>query len=201
MKTMHHLALSRRLSSAAVALSFLVANASHAGGANENAPGAAATQDSAQTGVEMIVRVNMISGDVKRLQKFYEEAFNFKTEFQGVVGGSDDKLVKRIADQWSLPAGASLYTVLLRAPGGGTTLGLTGVKGQSLQPLVRPHHVPPSGGDHYMILRVKHLPEVLERLKKMQVEFWRPLMQVTGGQEFGVYDPDGTRLIIEEGAA
>jgi hypothetical protein len=50
-------------------------------------------------------------------------------------------------------------------------------------------------------LRVKHLPEVLERLKMMQVEFWRPLMQVTGGQEFGIYDPDGTRLIVEEGAA
>jgi hypothetical protein len=53
------------------------------GGANENAPGAAATQDSSQTGVEMIVRVNMISGDVKRLQRLYEEAFNFKTESQG----------------------------------------------------------------------------------------------------------------------
>lgn len=62
---MHHLGLSRRLSSAAVALSFLVANASHGGGANENAPSAAATQDSSQTGVEMIVRVKMISGDVK----------------------------------------------------------------------------------------------------------------------------------------
>jgi hypothetical protein len=83
MKTMHHLGLSRRLSSAAVALSFLVANASHGGGANENAPSAAATQDSSQTGVEMIVRVKMISGDVKRLQRLYEEAFNFKTESQG----------------------------------------------------------------------------------------------------------------------
>jgi hypothetical protein len=78
---------------------------------------------------------------------------------------------------------------------------MTGVNGQSLQPLVRPHHEPPSGWDHYMILRVKHLPEVLERLKMMHVEFWRPLMQVTGGQEFGIYDPDGTRLIVEEGAA
>ena len=52
-----------------------------------------------------------------------------------------------------------------------------------------------------MILRVHNLPALVTKLKSMGVEFWRPVMQVTGGQEAGIFDPDGTRLIIEEGAA
>ncbi len=160
---------------------------------------AADTAPASTAGVASILRVNLITADIDRLKHFYQEAFNFKVETQTVVG--QGALAETIARQWSLPAGSKLYTVILRAPDGNTTLGLTGVVGQKLQVLARPVQEPPRGGDHYMILKVRNIGAVEAKLKQMGVSFWRPTMQVTGGSEFGVYDPDGTRLIVEEGAA
>lgn len=153
----------------------------------------------AQAGVAAIVRVNMLSADVQRLKRFYQDAFGFTVSFEGVVGGT--AMADVIARQWSLDPKARLYTVILRAPDGDTTLGLTGVVGQRLEALARPHGAAPRGGDHYMILRVRHIEAVAARLRAMGAEVWRPMMSVTGGHELGVYDPDGTRLIVEEGAA
>jgi predicted enzyme related to lactoylglutathione lyase len=161
--------------------------------------GFAANESAASAGVASILRVNLITADIDRLKHFYQDAFNFKVEMESVVG--QGALAETIARQWSLPAGAKLYTVILRAPDGNTALGLTSVVGGKLQVLSRAAKQPPRGGDHYMILKVRNIEAVEAKLKSMGVAFWRPMMQVTGGQEFGVYDPDGTRLIVEEGAA
>lgn len=149
-------------------------------------------------GVTAIVRVNVISHDVQRLKRFYQEAFGFKVEHEGIIGGA---ISETIAQQWHLGKGARLYTVILSAPGGQTTLGLTGAVGQTLEPAPSPSDQPPRGGERYMILRVSNIAAVVARLTAMKAKVWRPLMSVTGGQEIGVYDPDGTRLIVEEGAA
>ena len=91
--------------------------------------------DESPGGVQAIVRVNMISADVKRLKTFYENAFDFKVKFEGIVGG--DTLHEKIARQWNLPQGTDIYTVLLSAPDGLTMLGITGSVGQPLQVLPR----------------------------------------------------------------
>jgi predicted enzyme related to lactoylglutathione lyase len=149
--------------------------------------------------VSRIVRVNLITADLRRLSEFYRRALNFTIEFEGVVGKG--ALTEVIARQWHLDKGAALYTIVLRSPDGETRLGLTGVQGQRLDTLTRNPDEAPRGGDHYMILRVKNLPALAAKLKSIGVRVWRPMMEVTGGHEMGIFDPDGTRLIIEEGAA
>jgi predicted enzyme related to lactoylglutathione lyase len=160
---------------------------------------APAAESGSDPGVSRVVRVNLITADLHRLSEFYLRALNFTIEFEGVVGKGT--LSDVIARQWHLDEGAKLYTIVLRAPDGETRVGLTGVQGQHLGTLSRSPDEAPRGGDHYMILRVNNLAALAVKLKSMGVRVWRPLMQVTGGEEMGIFDPDGTRLIIEEGAA
>ena len=157
---------------------------------------ALAAPDRPPAGVVEIVRTNLVTGDLSAMKQFYQQVFDFKVADETVVGKG--VLQQLIASQWSLPAGQALYTVILKAPEGETALGLTGVQGGAIEVLRRHRLGPPQSGDHYLILRVADIDEVKRRLDARGVEFWRPVMKVTGAREMGAFDPDGTRLIIEQ---
>lgn len=154
--------------------------------------------DSDDCGLVQISRTCLVSGDVGRLRRFYQDMFGFAVLHDTAV---NDDMVRSVSAQWHLSPGAELYVVVLQAPEGKAMLGITGVVGQELTSLDRPLHHAPIAGDHYFILRVRNLPLLAAKLVQASVEVWRPLTAVGEGWQMGIYDPDGTRLIIEQVAA
>jgi catechol 2,3-dioxygenase-like lactoylglutathione lyase family enzyme len=140
----------------------------------------------------------MVTADIERLRNFYCDLLGFTVKFDGIVGGD---LEAKIAEQWRLPPGAKVRTVILASRDGYTQIGLTSAVGAKVPVLQRRRDQPMTGGEHYMILAATNILPLIDKLRAAGVEFWRPTMSITGGHEAGIYDPDGTRIIIEEGGA
>lgn len=154
----------------------------------------AAPAATAAPGVQHIVRVSMISLDVPKMRRFYVDGLGFNVVREGIVA---EPMSTTIATGWNLPRGTKIYSVTLSTPDGKAALGLTGAVGRRVPVLNRSTTHPFRAGQHYLILRAPNVDALAAKMKAMGVPFWRERMPSPSGAEFGVLDPDGTRVIVE----
>lgn len=149
-----------------------------------------------------VMRINLLTGNPQGQKKFYTEVFGFRPTWEGHIGGA--QYGEMIARAWNLDPGARLHGILMQAPHGATQIGLTYAVGQTFAPLPRAADKAPSAGDHYMILTVPDLDEVIAKLRPYNVKYNRPPAKMidssnnTVTYEMVIYDPEGTLLIVVE---